>query len=379
MSSLEERHGKLAQLHPEDLLDKVARGTLTEDERERLDAHLAQCSACRMEQLLRADFEADGGGDRISYTSLVEGALGAVASQGAQPGPKAPVVPKRADEPGDVAPAPRVPAPAPWKRFALLFAAAFVLLATAAAASEQGRALARKATSRFTSEERAREKEPTSAPAAAPPKALAVAHAPEPAGLASAPGAEALPVAAPTTVAAAPAPPVAAPPVAAKVHVALVPSSTLVAAAPLAAAEPTPAAAEPPPVPVVAPEPDAAALFSRANDQRRAGNVSGALAAYGDLIVRFPSSREAATAHALRGRMWLEQREARRALSAFDAYLATGRGELREEAMVGRARALGMLGQNEGERGAWSAVLAAYPSSPSAEHARLRVQALAGR
>ena len=66
------------------------------------------------------------------------------------------------------------------------------------------------------------------------------------------------------------------------------------------------------------------------------------------------------------------------ALSEFDAYLRSGRGELREESLVGRARALGLQNLHDAEANAWRALLAAYPSSASAEHARLRVQGLSG-
>ncbi|MET0791703.1 MAG: zf-HC2 domain-containing protein [Polyangiaceae bacterium] len=44
-------------LHPEELIDKLAAGELSGVERERLDAHLAQCSACRFEIGVRADLE----------------------------------------------------------------------------------------------------------------------------------------------------------------------------------------------------------------------------------------------------------------------------------------------------------------------------------
>ncbi|MFO0680047.1 MAG: zf-HC2 domain-containing protein [Polyangiaceae bacterium] len=49
-------------LHPEDLFDKESAGTLTAQERERLDAHVASCAECRLERRMRADF-ADEVGD----------------------------------------------------------------------------------------------------------------------------------------------------------------------------------------------------------------------------------------------------------------------------------------------------------------------------
>src|SRR4051812_26529688 len=45
-------------LHPEELLDKSAAGSLTDAERAWLDQHLAQCSVCRFELTARADFAA---------------------------------------------------------------------------------------------------------------------------------------------------------------------------------------------------------------------------------------------------------------------------------------------------------------------------------
>jgi len=44
------------ELHPEDLLERDARGELDEGERVRLEAHLRRCSACRIERIARVDF-----------------------------------------------------------------------------------------------------------------------------------------------------------------------------------------------------------------------------------------------------------------------------------------------------------------------------------
>jgi hypothetical protein len=75
--------------------------------------------------------------------------------------------------------------------------------------------------------------------------------------------------------------------------------------------------------------------------------------------------------------MYLDDGDAGRALSAFDGYLATGAGSLREEAMVGRARALERLGRSAEEHAAWAALLERFPQTIHAERARGRLAATA--
>lgn len=400
--SLTETTGKLTQLHPEDLFDKEARGTLTDSEHERLEMHVAQCAACKMDRLLRADF-ADDESDRISYSNLVEGALGAVAKGDALPtkdvptkeldAPSEPLVPAASGASSEKSSNATGRAPvrtiAPWKRFALLFAAAFVLLATVAAASERGRALARRATSMLSSSNQAREKElsapkPSTTATQGPLAAFAPATV-EPTPLEPTPAPSPTAPAEPTVNVVSEAPRLTAAPVADRGVPHVAPSqqgSARQSVGPISNGKPiavAPSAEGLPAINVAATEPvaqDATTLFGAANEKRRSGNVQGALAAYADVIERFPSSREAATAHALRGRILLEQRDARRALSEFDTYLANGRGELREEALVGRARAFGLLGKADAERTAWQELLASYPRSASAEHAKLRIEAI---
>ena len=50
---------KVVDIHPEELIDKLTEGALTSAERERLDAHLGQCSSCRFEIAVRADLTQD--------------------------------------------------------------------------------------------------------------------------------------------------------------------------------------------------------------------------------------------------------------------------------------------------------------------------------
>jgi TolA-binding protein len=49
----------IVDLHPEELLDKHARGLLSEQERIRLDAHAATCAVCRFELFARDDFASE--------------------------------------------------------------------------------------------------------------------------------------------------------------------------------------------------------------------------------------------------------------------------------------------------------------------------------
>lgn len=53
----------VVDLHPDDLLDREARGALTAQERARLDAHLAVCVACRFERVARDDFAMEDAGE----------------------------------------------------------------------------------------------------------------------------------------------------------------------------------------------------------------------------------------------------------------------------------------------------------------------------
>jgi len=52
----------VAQLHPEDLIDRARRGQLAEEERARLDAHARRCSACALELgMMREALSTSGG------------------------------------------------------------------------------------------------------------------------------------------------------------------------------------------------------------------------------------------------------------------------------------------------------------------------------
>ncbi len=128
------------------------------------------------------------------------------------------------------------------------------------------------------------------------------------------------------------------------------------------------------PAPVT--EESAAALFAEANQKRKDGDVSRAIALYKHLEERFPTSNEASVAHVTLGRVYDSQGDAAKALDEYDRYLAApGNTALREEALVGRARACSTLGRADDERRAWETLLREYPDSTYAAHARERVGA----
>jgi TolA-binding protein len=117
----------------------------------------------------------------------------------------------------------------------------------------------------------------------------------------------------------------------------------------------------------------ASALFDEATAARRHGDYGRSLALHRDLEARFPGAPEAQVARATIGRLLLDRGDATGALASFDAYLVRGAGDLGEEAMVGRAVSLERLERRDDARRAWAAVLAAYPATSYAAHARARI------
>jgi TolA-binding protein len=144
------------------------------------------------------------------------------------------------------------------------------------------------------------------------------------------------------------------------------------------AVDATPSSAEPPAKPVAVEVTSAAEAFSRANLARRDGKVKEAVRLYRTLQERFAGSSEELVSRVALGRLLLDRLgDSRGALVQFNSYLASpGSGALREEAMVGRALALGRLGRGAEERAAWSALVAAWPKSAHAKHARARLAEL---
>lgn len=120
-------------------------------------------------------------------------------------------------------------------------------------------------------------------------------------------------------------------------------------------------------------------LFSRANQARRDGKVTEAVRLYRALQERYAGSGEELVSRVSLGRLLLDRLgDSRSALVQFNSYLASpGGGALREEAMVGRALALGRLGRFGEERAAWQALLGAAPKSMHRARAQARLLELA--
>lgn len=123
------------------------------------------------------------------------------------------------------------------------------------------------------------------------------------------------------------------------------------------------------------PQPTASQLFARANELRRQGHDGEAASTYTTLQQRYPKSPEAIASHMTLGRLLLDRKHApANALEQFDRYLASRtHNELREEALIGRARSLQQLGRRDEEKRAWQTLLAEYPSSLYADQARERL------
>lgn len=143
------------------------------------------------------------------------------------------------------------------------------------------------------------------------------------------------------------------------------------------ASEPELPRAEPEPSAAHTPSPDspavsAAALFSRANSERRSGKLTEASASYQALVARFPESSEAQVARISLGNLLLAQGAHARALAQFDGHLRRG-GQLVEEALYGKARALRALGRSAEEHEVWRTLATRYPNSIYARSARERL------
>jgi TolA-binding protein len=358
----------VVDLHPEELLDKDERGELTTDERARLDAHLDRCAACRAEVVLRADFAAElDGEDRPSaLLDLVQGALAAPRPITAPPPSMASMAVMRATpiaSPGAVIEVGPDAIPGlrrrPRRTAIVLLVAAAVMAAGAAGATGL--------TGRIWLGLRGNSQEVTHPAGGSPSGATAPgpANAARAAALAGASGAVA-PASIPEPIE----PPA---PIADEVTPTATPVPVPVAVA-VPPGTPSPVGIAPAPVPSTA-----SALFASATAARRDGDTATAIARYDALEQQFPQTAEARLAKATTGKLLLDRGDAAGALARFDAYLASGASELREEAMAGRATALERLGRGDEEVRAWAALIAAYPGTPYAVHAKTRVGRSLGR
>jgi TolA-binding protein len=298
-----------AELHPEDLLERDARGELSPVERERLGAHLARCAACRLERVVRLDFLRETEDGAIHTPADVQRLLAGVL-----------------DAPRTTAEPPVRIRPGRGRLAALLLAGVLVT----------GAAMA--ATARWSG--------PTPGGVTVdglPPRS---AHTTTP-GPSGATRAETPPLMTRGT----PEDRTAAP-----------------AARPIPAARPVSLTTSTVPAEPESPE----LVFQQANEARRAGQHARAAEAYRALIARHPASAEAPASLVALGRMLLDDGDAPGALRCFDDYLHRG-GALGEDVMLGRALALQHLGRSDDESSAWSALLASYPGSVHAARARRRL------
>lgn len=310
-------------LHPEELLDRARSGTATKEELSRAKAHVTNCAACTIEQTLLTEIERSAAPQ--PHDDLVAARMRAFVAR---------TLEKRAQ-----ARARLVPRRAPRKWAAFAFAATLLITTIGAAMMLREQ--------RHKAAEQAR----TAAIAAAvPPPALPAQGL---SGAAADPRSED-----------------------AKDE----PEKTAGRASEGAPA--TRAAQRPPRAAlkaerVKAVDGSAAELFARANLLRRRDEVSEAAAVYRELERSFPGSGEELLSRVVLGRLLLDRLgDASSALAEFENYLARApQGSLREEALVGRAVALGRLGRVAEERNAWRALLDAYPRSTSAARARARLTA----
>lgn len=301
-------------LHPEELLDKWARGELSASERVRLDAHLEGCSVCRIELELRRDFELEA--TKVGLAKMPDGLLAS-----------------------HVAPHRRAASRRHSRWVVWGLTGAGVVAATAAVASSLTWARAWQDRSNDAAGS-------ASVRHAQPPKRVAARSASTseyPSASDSEPE---------TTVSA---PPLDAP----GTH----------ASAPTARVRRVPDARR-------APSP--VSLFAAANLARRQGELGTATKLYRLLQARFPASDEARLSLVTFAKLELDRGNGAAALASFDQYVSRAEGPLEAEALVGRATALERLGRRRDAAAAWRTVAERYPGSTYARQANERLSALGG-
>ena len=119
-------------------------------------------------------------------------------------------------------------------------------------------------------------------------------------------------------------------------------------------------------------QPSAASLFLQASTLRDRNRVDESIAVFRKLQQLFPKTRESRISFAVAGRMLLDRGRPAQALVQFDQHLAYG-GEASQEALAGRATALGQMGRLSAERESWQRLLDSYPGTVYASEARERL------
>jgi len=117
-------------------------------------------------------------------------------------------------------------------------------------------------------------------------------------------------------------------------------------------------------------------MYRAANDARREGKATQAISTYQRLQQQYPGSLEARASRVSLGGLLLRNGSPSVALAQFDAYLATDGGQLSAEALFGRAQALRALGRSADEVQNLRRLVANYPDSAYATHAKRRLQEL---
>jgi TolA-binding protein len=311
-------------VHPEDLLDREQLGTLTADERQRLDAHAIQCASCALVRRAAVDFAHDRAPapeDDAMADRIIAAAMGSPLASTPPPSGYVTTRPRR-------------------KRSAYAVAAVVMFAATGATASFWSvrhtfiqRLLFSPAPVATTADDTFKRPAPVKAPAPTP------LEAPAPTVKEEGPAATETP------------------------------APTVQREAPTAAR---------PKVEVESPAPTAEDILTAANEARRRGDSALAVKLYRQLQQQFPGSRQETTSRMLLGRLILDRGEdPAQALSLFTRYLdASPNGTLAEEARLGRALSLQRLGRSAEERQAWQQLLTAHPNSIHAERANKRLEEL---
>jgi hypothetical protein len=326
----------VTELHPEELFDKLSAGTLSAAERERLNAHVAQCRACRFELVARRDF----------FEEIV------ASRRSAPPAQRFPALP--AQTRGSEAPRRRR-----GPRFSAIAVALLIIAVAGLAAAISG-------TLPWQPK-----------PAGAPTVMGSVSKAGTVRGRASHPKPMATPSdeLEPTAQTLPDSPPAPSPSAEPERRA---PASAVGRAAPrVVAAKPGSKVVRTESAATASTSVEGpAALFGAANRARRRGDHATARELYRELQEQFPASHEANLSRVTLATMQLDNGRPAAALADFDRYLAGGARALEAEALVGKALSLKSLGDREAERAAWREVIRRYPKSAYAKRAAQRLAAL---